>query len=58
LDKDLQRLYSLHDHLESALRNLTHLNTPGIRKVRQGVWAAHDHLERLVISEQAKRGMK
>ena len=49
---EMSDLYYIHDHLESALRLVD--KQKGTR-VYALLWAAHDRLERVVISEQARQ---
>lgn len=53
MDRELKRLYALHDHFEDALR--AH-EAGNLRRVKSSIWKAHDILDRIVIAEQAKRG--
>ena len=54
----LNDLYDIHDNLESALR-IMHAQSALTRKealkLYTLMWKAHDRLERVVISEQARQ---
>lgn len=51
----LNDLYEIHDALEGSLRFLT---LKRLQSASDAAWKAHDLLERLIISEQARQARR